>query len=184
MFKAGDLDVITGFSRTAERADFANYTRPYRDEVISVFGKVGSAKPEDVQTYADIIRLHLHLVAPLAGYFGQGLIDAEKDLVENKALTRTESLAQGLRMIEVGHGELVLGDDMVVQDTQRSLGLAPLQRMQLEANRDKVYFGLSKASTTAADLRSIDEAVGVILSRGLLQKLTTKYGLRELNSPN
>jgi polar amino acid transport system substrate-binding protein len=179
MFKSGEIDVLTGFSKTPERQSFARFTQPYRDEVIAVFTNAPNIRPDDVGSFDDISKLGLHLVAPLAGYYGVPFANAEGQLQRDGALTRVEGDEKMVNMLIQGHGELIMGDEMVIPHVAKSLNVQNFQRVFLEANRDKVYIGLSKASTTEQDQQALNTAIAKLLANGRIAAVIKRY--RELD---
>lgn len=175
MFQKGEIDVLTGFSLTPERQSFARFTHPYRDEVIAIFTISKAIKPEEIKRYEDILNRHLHLIAPLAGFYGQGFADAEASLSKGGALSRVEGDTSMLQMLAAGHGDLIIGDEMVIPYIAKSMHIGNLQRVALEANRDKVYIGLSKTSTTAEDLMAINTATTKLLANGTIAAIIKHY---------
>jgi polar amino acid transport system substrate-binding protein len=175
MFKSGEIDVLTGFSKTPEREAFARYTQAYRDEVIAVFTASPKVEPDDVRSFEDISKLGLHLVVPLAGFYGEAYAQAEDQLQRAGLLTKVEGDLKMVNMMVRGHGELVMGDEMVIPHVAKSLDVKGFRRVALEANRDKVYIGLSKASTTERDRQSMDAAIAKLLANGQIAALIKRY---------
>ena len=178
MFQRGDLDVFTGYSFTDERREFARFTRPYRFEVVGLFGMRKQLQPEAVKSFADVLEQKLHVVAPLSGFYGAAYAEAEPALTERKKLSKVEGPERALRMLAAHRGDLVLNDAYVLQYTANSLGLGPLQKMALEPARDRVHIALSKVSTAEQDHKAIDQAVDALLLNGTIDKITRKYGVK------
>jgi polar amino acid transport system substrate-binding protein len=175
MFKSGEIDILTGFSKTPERELFARYTVPYRDEVIALFTTSPNVEPGDIQSFSDITKHGLHLVAPLAGYYGQEFAISEGELQRKGALTRVEGDEKMVNMLIQGHGELIMGDEMVIPHVAKIMNLQNFHRMELEANRDMVYIGLSKASTTEQDQKALNSAIAKLLANGRIAAVIRHY---------
>jgi len=178
MFQRGDLDVFTGYSLTDERKEFARFTKSYRNEVIGAFSMRKDLSPASVKTFDDVLDKQLHVVAPLSGFYGQAYAEAEPFLLERKKLSKVEGPERALRMLAVNRGDLVLNDVYVLQYTAKMLGLGPLNKLALESARERVYIGLSKASTTEQDLKEMDKALAALTANGTIEKITRRYGVK------
>jgi len=178
MFQRGEIDVFTGYSFTEERREFARFTKPYRYEVVGVFSMKKHLQAENVKSFADVLDQQLHVVAPLSGFYGAAYAEAEPVLLERKKLSKVEGPERALRMLAANRGDVVLNDAYVLQYTAKMLGLGPLQKMALEAARDRIHIGLSKASTTEQDHKAIDQAVDALLANGTIDKITRRYGVK------
>lgn len=175
MFQHGQLDVVTGYSFTEERREFARYTRPYRLEVLGVFSIKKDIQPDAVATFDDVLSKGYYLVAPLSGYYGAAYAEVEPVLIERRKLSKVAGAERALRMLAINRGDLVMDDANVLQYTAKTLGLGTLQKMKLEPSRDVVHIGLSKTSTTEQDFKAIDKALERLLANGTIAKITRRY---------
>jgi ABC-type amino acid transport substrate-binding protein len=148
---------------------------PYRDEVIALFTTSPNVEPGDIQSFSDITKHGLHLVAPLAGYYGQEFAISEGELQRKGALTRVEGDEKMVNMLIQGHGELIMGDEMVIPHVAKIMNLQNFHRVELEANRDMVYIGLSKASTTEQDQKALNSAIAKLLANGRIAAVIRHY---------
>lgn len=178
MFKQGQIDVFTGYSYTDERTEFARYTRSYRDEVVGVFGLSSKIKPDEIRTFSDVLDRKYYLIAPASGVYGKEYTEAESTLIERKQLSKIDGAERALQMLMKNRGDLVLNDAYVLQYTAMSMRIGSLQKTLLEATREKIYLGLSKASTTEADQKVIDQALEKLIANGSIDKIFRRYGIK------
>lgn len=179
MFRDGQLDVVTGLSHTAERAQFIRYTRPYRDEVIALFRMESHQNSTPVRHFEDLIAHRLALLAPLFGYYGADYEAAVPQLQRARLLNRVEGTDKALRMLAAGRGDLVMGDATVLQYTADRMGVGALDRVELEPNRNRIHLGLSMASTTEDDRQLMDAALRRLEAQGTVAAIMRRYGTNE-----
>lgn len=178
MFKQGQFDVFTGYSYTEERTEFARFTRSYRDEVVGVFGLSSKIKPDEIKTFDNILDKKYYLIAPASGVYGKEYAEAEPTLTVRKQLSKVDGAERALQMLMKNRGDLVLNDAYVLQYTAMSMRIGSLQKTLLEATREKIYLGLSKASTTEADQKVIDQALEKLIANGSIDKIFRRYGIK------
>lgn len=178
MFKQGQIDVFTGYSYTEDRTEFSRYTRSYRDEVVGVFGLGSKIKANEIKTFKDILDKKYYLVAPASGFYGVEYTEAEPVLLERKQLSKVDGAERALQMLLKSRGNLVLNDAYVLQYTAMSMRIGSLLKTELEATREKIYLGLSKASTTEEDKKALDQALEKLIANGSIDKIFRRYGVK------
>lgn len=177
MFRNGRLDVLVGASKTRERLEFARFTRSYRDEVIGLFALSERVPPHSVQSFDDITRQHLHLLAPLHGWYGPAYEAAKPALIAKGAIYDFEGTEQGLRMLDANRAQLIMGDTYAIADLAQRMGLGELKAIGLVANRDPVFMMFSKASMPPGDVDMLDLALARLEKEGKIKALINRYAL-------
>jgi polar amino acid transport system substrate-binding protein len=177
MFKQGLIDVFTGYSYTDERTEFARYTHSYRDEVVGVYSLNPKIKSEEIKNFDDVLNKKYFLVAPASGFYGSSYAAAEPVLLERKQLSKVDGAERALKMLMKNRGDLVFNDSYVLQYTALTMRIGALKKTSLETSREKIYLGLSKASTTEADLNVLDAALEKLIANGSIDKIFKRYGV-------
>jgi ABC-type amino acid transport substrate-binding protein len=103
LFEIGEIDFMSGASRTPERLKLAYFSVAYRAETVGMFALADSAgRYRSIRSFADFLAGPLSLVAPRAGWYGQAFEDQIPGLQKAGRLSRFGDFAQGIRMLAAG----------------------------------------------------------------------------------
>jgi polar amino acid transport system substrate-binding protein len=166
MLLAGQLDLLIA---ATPRADAAWYTRPYRDEVLGVFMRADEARM-DVHSLEELLRANLRLVT----HRGPALVPIINDFKARGLLTWFEEYAKGVQLMQIGRGDVLLGDSVAIAFAARAADV-PLIELPIHLLRDPVTYKLSRKSLTEADLRAFNQAIQRLESRGELQRIRARW---------
>jgi len=176
-FEQGGLDLLLAASDTAERRKYARFSLAYRFESVSVFTRSANlARYREVRSVEALAGKNLSLLAPKLGWYGAAYAHVRPRLLESGHLSTFLSFEQGLRMLDAGRAELILGDTAALRHEAREQGIAiaPLPFIVLRA---PVHLMLNKHSTTQAELDLLNAAILRLEKQGVLAEIRGRYGV-------
>jgi len=177
LFQQGKLDLLMAASATDERRGFARFSLPYRQETVGLFTSPDNLdKYRDIDSFQKIAARKAGLLAPRIGFYGE---DYERAIPQLNAEGRRSTFAsfeQGIKMLEAGRGDLILGDAYALRHVARrqNVKLVPLPYTPYRA---PVHLMLNAASTTQADLARINQAISQLEQNGALGAIRARYGI-------
>lgn len=176
LFEIGEVDFMSGASRTPERLKRAYFSIPYREETVGMFALADSAASyRAIRSFADFVAGPLSLVAPRAGWYGQAFEDQIPALQKAGRLSRFGDFGQGIRMLAAGRATFMLGDAAAVEHAAAREGVKvqPLPFWVLQA---PVHLMFSRVTVRQADVARIDAAIVRLQRRGALDQIRRSYG--------
>ncbi len=175
LFSQGQVDLMLAASITPERQAIARFSAPYRMEVVRLFATPGKLPRYDgVKSFDDIIGLGDRVLVPGGGWYGPDFASAEPKLQARGQLTTYKSFDQGLKMLEAGRGNLIMGDFLGLNKSAVTTGV-PIAPLAFVVLRAPVHLMLNRANIGEAQLQGIDAAIGRLEARGVLKAIRHKY---------
>ena len=141
------------------------YTRPYREEVYGAFARADAALPE-----AHSLEELLSAGARLVTHRGPVSVPIVNEFGARGLLTWFEDYAKGVQLMQLGRGDVLLGDSLAVAYAARAAGLK-LVELPIPVLRDSVSYKLSRKSLTEADLQAFNQAIQRLEANGELQRI-------------
>jgi polar amino acid transport system substrate-binding protein len=167
MLAAGELDLL--IAATPRAGDPAWYTRPYRDEFFGAFMRAEEARL-DLRSLDELLRAGLRLVT----HRGPASVPIINDFKARGLLTWFEEYAKGVQLMQLGRGDVLLGDSIAIAFAARAADV-PLIELPITLQRDPVTYKLSRKSLTEADLRAFNGAIQRLEARGELQRIRARW---------
>ena len=175
LFQKGGLDLMLAASETPERQSYARFSIAYRDEAVGLFSKSGApAVHRQISSVAQLARGKSTLLAPKVGWYGAQYAAARPALEKAGRLNAFGSFQQGVRMLEAGRADLLLGDVLAVRHEARLQGVA-LNILPFLVLRAPVHLMLNAHTTSAADLARLNAAITHLEQRGVLAAIRARY---------
>jgi len=183
MLQAGEIDLIPAASPRAGSTPGLRFTRPYRDEVLSVMAvasrhgqPVADGAAAGLRSFAELLETRTPLLLLNAGGLGAEFEAWRPRLQAAGLLLPFDSHDKGVGMLLRERAPLILGDRASL------LALASAQGMELVllpfgSSRAPVAFVLSAKSVGADELRRLDQALLRLEARGVLSEIRRRYGL-------
>ncbi|WP_035373382.1 substrate-binding periplasmic protein [Pseudoduganella violaceinigra] len=177
LFQQGKLDLLMAASLTEERRGYARFSLPYRQETVGLFTLPEKLdKFRRIDSFQGIVAQRVSLLAPRLGYYGD---DYERALPLLNAEGRRSTFGtfeQGIKMLEAGRGDLIMGDANALRHIARAqnVKIAPLAYIPYRA---PVHIMLNAASTTQAQLTRINHAIAQLEQNGALAAIRARYGV-------
>ena len=175
LFQQGGLDLMPAASYTREREAYARFSVSYRDETVGVFSKPGKmASLRHIGSISQLLHSKATLLAPKVGWYGEEYAAARPALEKDMRLNVFGSFQQGIRMLDAGRADLLLGDVLAVRHEARQQGMA-LSALSFLALRAPVHLMLNARSTSSADLARLNAAIARLEQRGTLAAIRARY---------
>lgn len=176
LFNRGEIDMLTGASRTPERLKRARFSLAYRDETVGLFALAdGAEKYQAIHSFDEFLRSPLALLAPKVGYYGDAYEKSMASLRERKRLSQFVDFTQGIRMLAAGRAAFILGDAAGVEHAAARQGIKvqPLPFWLVDA---QVHLMFSRTTISEDDVRRIDAAIERLQRRGTFEQIRRSYG--------
>jgi polar amino acid transport system substrate-binding protein len=175
-FEQGQLDLMLSASQTPERRRYARFSIAYRHETVGVFARASTQRHfQHLSSFDALVRDKASLLAPKVGWYGAAYARAQPTLTATGRLSTFLNFAQGLRMLDAGRADLILGDALALRHEARQQGMA-ISALPLVVLRAPVHLMLNKSSTTQADLGHINAAITRLEQQGVLGAIRSRYG--------
>lgn len=176
LFEQGQLDLLLAASDTAERRQYARFSVPYRYEVVGLFTRSSHrAQYLHLGSLDALARDQLPLLAPKVGWYGPAYARLQPALEASGKLSTFISFQQGIRMLDAGRADLILGDSGALRYEAKAQGVA-ISPLPLVVLRAPVHLMLNKETTTQADLNRINSAIARLEHNGTLAAIRARYG--------
>ncbi len=175
LFQQGKLDLMLAASETPERLSYARFSVAYRDEAVGLFSKPGNAASQrPAASFAQLARGKATLLAPKVGWYGAQYAAARPMLEQAGRLNAFGSFQQGVRMLDAGRADLLMGDVLAVRHEARLQGVA-LTALPFFVLRAPVHLMLNARSTSTADLARLNAAISRLEQHGALAAIRARY---------
>lgn len=173
----GDIDLLAGATRTAQREAFARFTRPYRDEEFLLFvhaDRVGELSGKSLdELMAEGLRLGViedYLYGASVSAFQDDEAHAEQFVYSAMAETNFAKLTEG----EV---EGIIEDKYVGAAIIRHKNLFDVVSTHpVRFSSTAVSFMVSRAAVDEVTFDRIDSSVSELLESGAIDKVLAQYG--------
>ena len=175
--EAGEIHLLAGATRTAEREAFARFTRPYRDEEFLLFihnDRMDELADSDLAGLMEgglrigVIEDYLY-GEPVSGYQDN---DGFAEQFVYSALAETN-----IGRLMDGEVEGIIEDKYVGAAIIRHKDLADVVATHpLRFSSNAVSFMVSRASVDEATFERLDASVGELLDSGAIEKVLAQYG--------
>jgi polar amino acid transport system substrate-binding protein len=177
LFQQGKLDLLMAASATEERRGFARFSLPYRQETVGLFTVPEKLdKYRNIASFQDIVAQRASLLAPRLGYYGEEYERAWPLLHAEGRRSTFSNFEQGIKMLEAGRGDLIMGDATAIRHIARQHKIQLVQ-LPYTPYRAPVHLMLNAASTTQAQLARINQAIVQLEQSGALAAIRARYGV-------
>jgi polar amino acid transport system substrate-binding protein len=177
VFLSGGIDLMLAASDTPDRREYAWFSKPYRNESVSLF-----TRPEKINQYSDldgfaaILARKVTVLSPNAGWYGEDYKNYLARLTAANLISPFETTEQGMKMFAVARAELIMGDAGAITYEAKLQGLQVVA-LPLAIVDAPVHLMFSKKSVKDSDVATINQAIDRLERRGALAKIRSKYGL-------
>ena len=176
LFEQGGIDLLLAASITPERRRRARFSIAYRHESVGLYTRT-SLLPQyqDLTSLDALLKRKLPLLAPKVGWYGPNYARLQPALTAAGQLSTFISFQQGLRMLDAGRADLIMGDRAALRHEAREQGVA-ISPLPLVVVRAPVHLMLNKSSTSQGDLERINAAIVRLERQGALAHIRNRYG--------
>jgi polar amino acid transport system substrate-binding protein len=129
-----------------------------------------------IDSFQDIVTRRASLLAPRLGYYGDDYDRALPLLNAEGRRSTFGSFEQGIKMLEAGRADLIMGDANALRHIAR-LQHVRIVQIPYVPYRAPVHLMLNAASTTQAQLARINQAITQLEQNGTLAAIRARYGV-------
>lgn len=174
MVESGKVDILAGATQTAERAEYANFSEPYRKESFSLF--VSNDSGFDSSKIQEFLSLG-NRIGVSNGYFYGEEVDALMEHPQYKSLFRSaKKNEQNFYNVQYGQVDGVLADPVEGNYILKRKGLtSQIKESSINIPADSVSFMFSKKSKNADKLKAIADAVSEMVKNKEPEKVIASY---------
>ena len=174
--KSGGLDMLPGASITAERRQYARFSKAYRQESMNLFMTRTDATRYHFQHFDQMIPANFHIAVTRDYYYGPAFDKAMENPRFRDLVTKVPEVALVFRMVGAGHTQGCLADSLVGKYWIRKLGLQEQVRMtSMQANSDEVHLMFSRKTVPPDVVTRFNAAIEKAKARGDYAHILKQY---------
>ena len=172
----GDIDLMIRASKTPDRARFAWFSQPYRQEIVGLYARVRSDLP-DTLTLADALRLGLRLIGPASGWYGIEFEQYRNRFRQEKRYTAYPDAKIGTELLFAtpSRGELVLIDADLFYHFVGPDRVMDIRQASPNLHITPAHLMASQKTVGPATMAALNKAIRRLLQSGELQQLEQSY---------
>lgn len=176
MLKEGKLDVTSGASKTQERAVYAFYSDPYRDEGIAVFLLNMNAERASFMDLNAMMSSDFSIGITRGYFYGDAFMTLAKKPQFNQKVSESSSDEKSLKKLKVGRIDAILMDKYVGASLVKSEGLsADVTVHPMPVHSDDIFFIFSKKSVSQDVVDRFNQALELIKASGEYDRIIESY---------
>jgi polar amino acid transport system substrate-binding protein len=165
----GELDLLFAASYTKDRADYAYFSVPYREEnITAVLDKHLLAQFPDLNSKAGFYQLAAKRwsgAVNTAGYYGEEFEHFKQNEGQNRLFHVTEELRR-LQMVAQGRAQYSIVDPKVARyHISQHKELSELQLLPFVLHRSDIHLMYSKKTVSVLCVRQLDQLLTQLLSQ-------------------
>lgn len=174
--KDGDVDLLTGATKTPSRESFAYFSDSYRDESFVLYLRSDEASQHATMTLQELLDRGFRVGVTLEYVYGDEISTLADD-------PQYEGLFDGVLIGEVNYAKLLsleidgfLEDPFVASAIMRRKGLRrEIEAHPMELRSGEVHLMLSRASVEIGILERINQGLAKIKEDGTYQQILDRY---------
>jgi polar amino acid transport system substrate-binding protein len=173
--KSGRLDILMNASITAERQEFAHFSRPTDRSRNVLFVSRKNDHKYHINKLADIIGTEYRLGVQINAVYSEEYEALLKNPNFTQRLTQISDLNAGWKMLDAGRIDGQLADELTGLIEIESLGLSnSIKVSDIVISNDPGYAGISKASNDEKFVKQFNDALGSMMVDGSYIKIMEK----------
>jgi len=174
--KTGQMDIAMGSSYTAERADFAYFSLPYRKEQVNLFVKNKDIKNIKITSLSELIGSRYMIGIESGYYYGEEF----QTLIQNPKfqdhISEVIDLEENVKLLINGHLDGILVDPVTMKAFVKKYKLeGQFVKHSLPVYQADIHIMLSKKSMSIEMLNKIDNSITSLSKSGEIKKLLDKW---------
>lgn len=175
----GELNLVSGAAKSAEREVWGNFSIPYRSEVMRLFVLKGNSSKYQFNTVDDLQDGDFQLAIIRGSYYGEAFSRLARKRQFQRQIAQVLSAEQMIKMLTAGRIQGFIGDSVFINREMSRLGVSEkIEIYPLVIANTDLHFIFSKKSTTKKQLERFNQALKVIKNSGKLKEIVDKYHSR------
>jgi len=174
--EAGEIDLLAGATRTADREEFARFTRPYRDEEFLIFIHADRVDELSGKSLDDLMADGVRLGVIEDYLYGESVAAYQDDAAHADQFVYSAMAETNFARLTDGEVEGIIEDKYVGAAIIRHKNLSDMVTTHpVRLANHAVSFMVSRASVDEATFERIDASVGELLESGAIDKVLAQY---------
>lgn len=174
--KTGQMDVAMGSSYTAERADFAYFSLPYRKEQVNLFVKNKDIKNIKITSLSGLIGSRYMIGIESGYYYGEEFQTLFQNPKFQDHISEVIDLEENIKLLINGHLDGILVDPVTMKAFVKKYKLeGQFVKHSLPVYQADIHIMLSKKSMSVEMLNRIDNSITSLSKSGEIKKLLDKW---------
>lgn len=182
--KNGSLDLGASASRTDERAEFAYFSEPYRQEVVKLFVRKGDAGKYSFKTIESIAASAFILGATEGYYYGADFERLMKTDSFRERVELVEDNINNFHKLDAGRIDGFLMDSVAAVMLHRQLGYSQaIEVHPLEIYSSDIFIIFSKKSVTPVLVQRFNQCLSELQQNGVYGSIVSRYQNQKFIAP-
>lgn len=174
--EGGQLDILPGALKTAERQRFAYFSRAINRSPNVLFVAQAVAEKYRFQKLADLIGTEFRLGMQLGVAYGPEYEALQANPAFAAHLTPVTLRRNAWNMVELGRLDGMIADETTGLVELQQLGLLKVVvKTRLVVSGESAHLAVSKLTTTSEFVQSLDRAIGRMLDDGSFRQIRERY---------
>lgn len=174
--KTGDIDIAMGASYNEERAKYAYFTNPYRQEVVKLYVRKGQASEMKLNSLDDLAQSAFMIGVEGGYYYGKKYQELIKKSEFQSHINEVIDLEQNVSLLLKGHLDGMLVDPVSMKAFVEKYKLkGEFEQHSMPIYHDNIYIMLSMASLNTEILAKINQAIIELNNNGKLAEINAKW---------
>jgi len=172
----GNIDIMASASKTKERAAFAHFSEPYRQEKISIFINKEKMNRFSFHSIAELFQSEISLVMIRGAFYGKEFNDRRDQPGSKLNIFEVNNFRQPVEMLAWGHVDAYIGNPVIIKGYLKKLKLVDKVVIHpLLIHLNNVHYLLSKKNISLELLEKFDAAIIQLKQEGTIKKLMSQF---------
>jgi polar amino acid transport system substrate-binding protein len=174
--EAGTIDFASGASMNDERAQFAHFSIPYRDETMVLIVRKGEASKYDLRKITDISGIKFELGVVRDYYYGEDHKLGLENPDYKKKISEVKDDTANLKKLVAKRIDGVLIDKYVGPYLAKQEGIfEQIEVHPVYINSDNIYLMFSKKTVTPVQVEQFNAAIDALKTSGEFDEILQGY---------
>ena len=178
--KTGEMDIAMGASYTKDRAKTADFSLPYRLEVIRLYMKKGKLAQLQISTLTDLIGSDYMIGVEGGYYYGEVFANLMKQAEFKSHIREAVDIEGNVLMLVKGQIDGFFVDPITMKAfAEKYAMLEEFERHPVAVYSNQIHFLLSKKSVPAVTLAKFNRALADIKDNGTLAEIYQRWSIAQ-----
>ncbi|MDO6446944.1 transporter substrate-binding domain-containing protein [Colwellia sp. 1_MG-2023] len=181
--KTGDMDLAMGASYSQERAEYADYSIPYRNETVKLYVKNGKANSIILNNLTDLIGSPYMIGVEGGYYYGKAYQELIKQNKFRTQINEVIDIEQNVQLLLKGHIDGFLVDPVTMKAFVNKYKLqGEFEQHSITIYSDDIYIMVSKKIKDKTVLPKINKAIAHLIQNGKLDDIIKNWTKLQSNT--
>ncbi|GAA6204276.1 transporter substrate-binding domain-containing protein [Thalassotalea sp. SU-HH00458] len=174
--KTGDMDLAMGASYSKDRAQYADYSIPYRQETVKLYVKKGQVNSIILNKLADLISSPYMIGVEGGYYYGKAYQELIKQSKFRAQINEVIDIEQNVQLLLKGHIDGFLVDPVTMNAFVNKYKMqGEFEQHPITIYSDDIYIMISKKLADKTVLTKINNAIKTLRQNGTLTEIINDW---------